>query len=102
MYRLMDFNFVSLAKNFIKKNSIEDKEKTDIFFRKLEIKIKNSSIVLKNTHSTLFSIYDNLEIMKQINNHNKNYRHIIKSSLNNKLYISANFINNFKILNTSK
>ena len=66
----MDFNFIKLARSFIKKNDISEKEKTNEFIRKLEekfrelFKIKRDSKILNNMNITLFSIYDNLDIMK--------------------------------------
>src|SRR3990170_6595682 len=98
----MDFNFVGLAKSFIKKENQEEKEKTNTFVRKLERKFrelfikKRDSSLLDNPTVTLFSLYDNLEIMKTIPHNNYDVTNLIKSKMSPPvLYITDNFKENF-------
>lgn len=98
----MDFNFIKLARSFVKKNDISEKEKANEFIRKLEekfrelFKIKRDSKILNNMNITLFSIYDNLDIMKFNDSYSSNNLTLYSNS--NKLQtISPNFKYNFDI-----
>jgi ankyrin repeat protein len=96
----MDFNFIKIARSFIKKESRDEKEKANQFVRKLEDKFKELFVTKRNskildvTHITLFSVYDCMDIMRfECDEVMSNS--IIKSKINATPVLTSNFKRNF-------
>ena len=96
----MDFNFIKIARSFIKKESLDEKEKANQFVRRLEDKLlelfvtKRESKILDGAYITLFSVYDCMDIMR-FDCDNANLEPSVRSEIKIKPSLAANFKRNF-------
>jgi len=98
----MDFNFIKIARSFIKKESNDEKDKANQFVRRLEDKFrelfvtKRDSKILDSMYITLFSVYDCMDIMK-FSHKRVNLKSIIMSKIDVEPCLASNFKRNFDL-----